>query len=125
MFNFTNSNGYSNTRTTPSREAEGRNGNQRDYSQNRTNPSRQTAPQKTATQRDNSQNRRFLQEKVGHKEMKVKEIILKPELTHLDKLLLKEPKRRDNSQDRENLPEKLRHKDKKFRENSQNRGGIK
>jgi hypothetical protein len=59
---------------------------------------------------------------VGHKEMKVKEIILKPELTHLDKLLLKEPKRRDNSQDRENLPEKLRHKDKKFRENSQNRG---
>jgi hypothetical protein len=32
---------------------------------------------------------------VGHKEMKVKEIILKPELTHLDKLLLKEPKRRE------------------------------
>jgi hypothetical protein len=60
-----NSNGYSNTRTTPSREAEiGRNGNQRDYSQNRTNPSRQTAPQ-TATQRDNSQNRAFSSRESG------------------------------------------------------------
>jgi hypothetical protein len=39
--------------------------------------------------------------------MKVKEIILKPELTHLDKLLLKEPKRRDNFKIGENLPEKL------------------
>jgi hypothetical protein len=53
--------------------------------------------------------------------MKVKEIILKPELTHLEQTA-PQPKRRDNSQDRENLPEKLRHKDKKFRENSQNRG---
>jgi hypothetical protein len=61
-----NSNGYSNTRTTPSREAEiGRNGNQRDYSQNRTNPSRQTAPQRTATQRDNSQNRAFSSRESG------------------------------------------------------------
>jgi hypothetical protein len=78
---FTHSNGYSNTRTTPSREAEiGRNGNQRDYSQNRTNPSRQTAPQKPQRKEIIPKTERFLQEKVGHKEMKVKEIILKPEL---------------------------------------------
>jgi hypothetical protein len=43
------------------------------YSQNRTNPHLDKLLLKTATQRDNSQNRRFLQEKVGHK-MKVKEI---------------------------------------------------
>jgi hypothetical protein len=95
MFNATNSNGYSNTRTTPSREAEEEMEIKGIILKTELTHLDKLLLKKTATQRDNSQNRRFLQEKVGHKEMKVKEIILKPELTHLDKLL-KEPKRRDN-----------------------------